>query len=234
VEGASGVALITTGRRGENNIVVVPGANAGLTPELLEKAAPLLERAGFLLAQLEIPLETVEYLAQFSERHNIPLMLDPAPARELSETLLRSVCWITPNETETQELLKTYIEDGDQGYYAAADRLLACGGKNVLMKLGSRGCVIAQANRPKEHVPAFSVNAVDTTGAGDAFNAGFAVGLMRGFTVARSAVLASAVAAISVTRHGAQPSMPNSSEVTTFVNERLGPGASFFVVETNV
>src|SRR5208283_1422479 len=74
VEGASGVALITTGRRGENNIVVVPGANGQLTPRLLEKATKILERAGFLLAQLEIPLETVEYLAQFAERHDIPLM----------------------------------------------------------------------------------------------------------------------------------------------------------------
>jgi ribokinase len=220
VEGASGVALITTGRRGENNIVVVPGANGHLTPELLERAAPLLERAGFLLAQLEIPLETVDYLAQFAERHDIPLMLDPAPARELSGALLRRVSWITPNETETQELLKTEIENGDQGYNAAADRLLACGVKNVLLKLGSRGCVIAQGNLPKEHVPAFSVDAVDTTAAGDAFNGGFAVGLMRGSTVARSAVLASAVAAISVTRPGAQPSMPTGDEVERFLEQR--------------
>ena len=180
VEGASGVALITTGRRGENNIVVVPGANGQLTPELLEKAATILERAGFLLAQLEIPLETVDYLAQFAEQHDIPLMLDPAPARELSGTLLRRVTWITPNETETGQLLRTNFENGDQGSYAAAERLLACGVKNVLLKLGSRGCLIAQGTLAKERVPAFSVNAVDTTAAGDAFNAGFAVGLMRG------------------------------------------------------
>jgi ribokinase len=217
VEGPSGVALITTGRLGENNIVVVPGANGRLTPKLLEKAATILERAGFLLAQLEIPLETVEYLAQFAERHDIPLMLDPAPARELPTALLRSVTWITPNETEAQELLKANFENGDQGYNAAADRLLACGVRNVLLKLGSRGCVIAQGNLPKEHVPAFPVDAVDTTAAGDAFNAGFAVGLMRGSTVARSAVFASAVAAISVTRPGAQPSMPTGDEVDRFL-----------------
>jgi ribokinase len=234
VKGASGVALITTGRRGENNIVVVPGANGHLTPKLLEKAATILERAGFLLVQLEIPLETVDYLAQFAEQHDIPLMLDPAPARELSESLLRRVTWITPNETETQELLGTGIEDGEQGYHAAADRLLDYGVKNVLLKLGSRGCLIAQWNLPKERVPAFSVNAVDTTAAGDAFNAGFAVALMRGCTVSRSAVLASAVAAISVTRPGAQPSMPTSAEVQAFLNERLGPKAPSFAVETNV
>ena len=219
VEGASGVALITTGLGGENNIVVVPGANAQLTPKLLERAKATLKNAGFLLAQLEIPLETIEYLAQFAERHNIPLMLDPAPARELSGNLLRRVSWITPNETEAQELLKTDVEGGDRDYHVAADRLLACGVKNVLLKLGSRGCVIAQGNLPKERVPAFSVKAVDTTAAGDAFNAGFAVGLMRGFTAARSAVFASAVAAISVTRPGAQPSMPTGDEVESFLEQ---------------
>jgi ribokinase len=219
VEGASGVALITTGRGGENNIVVVPGANGQLTTKLLEKAAPLLQRAGFLLAQLEIPLETVDYLAQFAERHDIPLMLDPAPARELSGALLRRVTWITPNESETQELLKTNIENGDQDYNAAADRLLAYGVKNVLLKLGSRGCVISQTNLPKEQISAFSVKVVDTTAAGDAFNAAFAVALMRGSTVARSAVFASAVAAISVTRPGAQPSMPSGPEVEDFLRQ---------------
>ncbi len=232
VEGPSGVALITTGRRGENNIVVVPGANGHLTPELLEKAAKILERTGFLLAQLEIPLETVDYLAQFAERHNIPLMLDPAPARELPTALLRRLTWITPNETEATELVKAGSENGNQDSYAAADHLLASGVKNVLLKLGSRGCVIAQPNRLKKLIPAFSVNAVDTTGAGDAFNAGFAVALMRGLPVAQSAVFAAAVAAISVTRHGAQSSMPTSAEVQTFLSERLGTAALPFV-ETN-
>jgi ribokinase len=219
VEGPSGVALITTGQHGENNIVVVPGANGRLMPASLEKAAPLLERAGFLLAQLEIPLETVDYLAQFAERHNIPFMLDPAPADELSGNLLRRLSWITPNETETQKLLKTDIEPGDQAWYAAADRLLACGVKNVLLKLGSYGSVIAAGSLPKQRVPAFSVKAVDTTAAGDAFNAGFAVGLLRGYTAAQSAVFASAVAAISVTRAGAQPSMPSGDDVERFLSQ---------------
>jgi ribokinase len=219
VEGASGVALITTGARGENNIVVVPGANGQLTPDLLEKAAPLLESAGFLLAQLEIPLETVEYLAQFAEGHGIPLMLDPAPARELSEKLLRRLSWITPNEIETAALLGIGSENGDQDSYAMAELLSKRGVKNVLLKLGSRGCLIAQGTLAKERVPAFSVNAADTTAAGDAFNAGFAVALMRGSTVARSAIFASAVAAISVTRPGAQTSMPTGNEVEAFLEK---------------
>jgi len=218
VEGASGVALITIGVHGENNIVVVPGANNQLTPTLLERAAPLLQSAGFLLAQLEIPLETVEYLAQFAEQHDIPLMLDPAPARELSARLLRRLSWITPNETETATLLRIGFDNGDENSYTVAESLLDCGVENVLLKLGSRGSLIAQGKLAKERVPAFSVNAVDTTAAGDAFNAGFAVALMRGSAVVRSAVFASAVAAISVTRAGAQTSMPTGDEVEDFLD----------------
>src|SRR3984885_16116979 len=101
VEGASGVALITNGRRGENNIVVVPGANGQLTPKLLEKASTILQRAGFLLAQLEIPLETVEYLAQFAERHNIPLMLDPAPAPAHFRSLFLLLSWFMTTKTRS-------------------------------------------------------------------------------------------------------------------------------------
>jgi ribokinase len=239
VEGASGVALITTSAGGENNIVVVPGANEELTPKRLEQSASILERAGFLLAQLEIPLETIESLAQFAVRHDIPLMLDPAPARVLSQTLLRRLTWITPNETETEKLLRTKLGHGEpscdeSGCEAAAESLLDSGIRNVVLKLGQRGCLVAQGHLAKVRVPAFSVNAVDTTAAGDAFNAGFAVGLMRGFTVERGAVFASAVAAISVTRSGAQPSMPTLAEVEAFLRERLGPGAFQPAVESTV
>jgi ribokinase len=219
VEGSSGTALIITGSNGENSIVVVPGANAHLTPTSLEKATPVLKQAGFVLAQLEIPLEAVEYLAEFAERHNIPFMLDPAPARELPASLLRRVSWLTPNETETRELLNKNFDDDDQSAYAAADHLLSSGVKNVVLKLGSRGCVIAQESVPKQRVAAFRVNAVDTTAAGDAFNAGFAVGLISGYSALESGVFASAVAALSVTRPGAQPSMPRGDEVEKFLQE---------------
>jgi ribokinase len=221
VPGSSGLALITTGRRGENNIVVVPGANGMLTPRQLERAIPVIEQAGFLLTQLEIPLETVEYLAALAERYGIPLMLDPAPARELPASVLRKVTWITPNEPETQALLKSTLNtENDSEIFAAADQLLASGAQNALLKLGARGCVIAQAGQAKKHVPAFSVNAVDTTAAGDAFNAAFAVGLMGGQAAEPSAVFASAAAAISVTRVGAQPSMPTHVEVKEFLQLR--------------
>ena len=216
--GSSGVALITIGSGGENNIVVVPGANALLTPEQLDEAGPILRQAGFILAQLEIPLETVEYLGDFAAKNGIPLMLDPAPARDLPATLLKNVNWLTPNESETEILVKADVRGDDQGSTsAAAEQLLASGPQHVLLKLGAHGCLIAERGQPKQLIPAFPINAVDSTAAGDAFNAAFAVGLLRGESPSESARFACAVAAISVSRQGAQPSMPTLEEVEEFL-----------------
>lgn len=221
VDGSSGVALIIIGSDGENNIVVVPGANGLLSPEQLEAAAPLLKQAGFLLAQLEIPLETVEYLAAFAAQHQIPLMLDPAPARDLPQSLLKKVGWLTPNETETEILLRRVVDkNADSAIHRAAEELLALGARNVLLKLGGRGCLVAEREREKQFIPAFQINAVDSTAAGDAFNAAFAVALLRGQSTAESARYACAVAGIAVSRYGAQPSMPTSVEVEEFMQSR--------------
>ena len=218
VPGSSGVALITIGAGGDNNIVVVPGANALLTPEQLEEAAPLLRQAGFILAQLEIPLETVEYLGEFAANNGIPLMLDPAPARDLPRDLLKTVNWLTPNESETEILVKADVRGDDPGSTsAAAKQLLASGPQHVLLKLGANGCLIAERDKPQQTIPAFPIKAVDSTAAGDAFNAAFAVGLLRGESASESARFACAVAAISVSRHGAQPSMPTLEEVEEFL-----------------
>ncbi len=217
---SSGVALITTDPQGENAITVVAGANAQLSPADLDANINLIRSAGILLTQLETPLETVEYLAAIAAQERIPLMLDPAPARFLSPSLLKSVDWLTPNETETcilfgrgpQELSEDWIEE-------AADDLLGCGSRNVILKLGDRGCYVALSDGTRQLVPAYSVKAVDTTAAGDAFNGAFAVALMNGRDPLESASWASAVAAISVTRPGAQASMPTSSEVDRFLED---------------
>ncbi len=215
-EGSSGVALITKSARGENSIVVVPGANALVSCALVDQAETLLRSAGMILAQLEIPLETVLYLAELAARYDVPLMLDPAPARVLPEGLLSRVAWLTPNETEIEELLRgTGVDPGDE--QAAIARLQSLGVRNVLLKRGERGVVLGRQSAPFERVPAYAVNAVDTTAAGDAFNGGFAVGLLRGWSPRQSALFASAVAAISVTRHGAQASMPSAAEVEEFM-----------------
>ena len=216
VPGASGVALIVISSAGQNSIVVVPGANGLLTPAQLEKQSTLLRKAGVLLAQLEIPLESVEFLAAFAEQHGIPLLLDPAPARALAGTLLQRVSWLTPNEVEAEALLNKPGACGSDPLHAAKE-LLKLGPRNVILKLGSRGCIVASADGTVDAIPAFPVDAIDTTAAGDAFSGGFAVGLMRGQTPKDSAIFASAVAAISVTRHGAQPSMPSNEEVLSFL-----------------
>lgn len=218
-EGASGVALIVVSAKGENSIVVAPGANAKLTPQDIEANLALIKHAGIVLAQLETPLDTVEALALICARADVPLMLDPAPAQQLPASVLKSVAWITPNETEAA--FYAHANAADVSAPAAIARaLFASGCRGVVLKLGSRGAYLANAEGKTEQVPAFAVHAIDSTAAGDAFNGAFAVGLMLGKSPRESAVFAAAVAAISVTRRGAQPSMPTMSEVETFMQSR--------------
>jgi ribokinase len=224
---SSGIAQIITASNGENVIVVVPGANAQLLPGDIDKHIELLRSAGIILAQLEIPLETVTYLATVARREKIPLMLDPAPAQPLPASLLRSVDWLTPNESETCALLGRPVDELPLGELEnIADSLRGQGAANIVLKLGARGCYVAPADGRRMHVPAYKVTAVDTTAAGDAFNAAFAVALMDGHEPVRGASWASAVAAISVTKPGAQPSMPTRAEVERLIAERQGRNAT--------
>jgi ribokinase len=223
VPGSSGVALITTDIKGANAITVVAGANALLSPADLDTHIALIRGAGIILTQLEIPLETVEYLADIATRERIPLVLDPAPARALPQSLLKCVDWLTPNETEAcfllgcapGQLFEETLKD-------AANALLALGSRNVILKLGERGCYVALSDGTRQLSPAYGVRAVDTTAAGDAFNGALAVALLNGQDPLSSVSWASAVAALSVTRPGAQPSMPTSVEVDRFLEDGQG------------
>lgn len=218
VSGSSGVALITTDTEGQNAITVVAGANARLSPADLDAHTELIRSAGVLLTQLEIPIETVEHLACIAAEGRIPLMLDPAPARPLPSPLLKRVDWLTPNETETCLLTGLPLGDLDEtSLEAAAGKLIDAGCRNVVLKLGNRGCYLALADGRRERLQAYPVRAVDTTAAGDAFNGAFAVALMNGQGPVECAAWASGVAAISVTRHGAQTSMPTAIEVDRFL-----------------
>lgn len=210
----SGVALITVDAAGRNAIVVVPGANGRLAPDDIKRRLALLSSASLVLTQLEIPLETVSFLADFAFARQIPLMLDPAPARNLPVSLLRKVTWFTPNETEATALCpdeSRKLNAKAAGRYA--DALLAKGPKNVVIKLGSAGAFWASADGARALVPAFRVRALDSTAAGDAFNAALAVALAQGRPPLDALRFASAAAAISVTRRGAQSSMPSADEV---------------------
>lgn len=213
-EGTSGVAVIVVSEKGENSIVVCPGANSEVTPRDLDANLNLIRGAGIVLAQLEIPCETVAYLATLCAREGVPLVLDPAPALDLHPSVFKYVKWFTPNQTEATFFLKNRnAAETSTDPRAVAASLLTKGCEGVVLKLGDRGVYLASRDAPGIFVPAFSVHAVDTTAAGDAFNGGFATGLMLGKTPFESARFATAVAAISVTRPGAQPSMPTMAEV---------------------
>jgi len=213
-EESSGVAMIVVSGEGENCIVVAPGANAQVTPHDLESNLETIRRAGVVLTQLETPLETVECLARICTRVGVPLILDPAPARELPREMFQHIEWFTPNETEAA----FFAGNGTRHTGAVeaeqlANAILGMGSRGVVLKMGSRGAYMASQEGIRESVAAFPVKAIDTTAAGDAFNGGFATGMMLGKSPAESARFAAAAAAISVTRSGAQQSMPVMSEV---------------------
>jgi ribokinase len=218
---SSGIAQIITAQNGENIIVVTPGANAHVSSHYIEKHLDVIRSAGIVLTQLETPLETVEYLASITNKEGIPLVLDPAPAQPLSTSLLARVDWLTPNESETCSLLGLKSQDVPENEMEeVAEVLLQRGSRNVLLKLGQRGCFLALADGRRVFLPAYAVRAIDSTAAGDAFNGAFASALLEGHDPVRGATWASAVAAISVTRRGAQPSMPTQAEVHAFLKER--------------
>lgn len=216
---ASGVALITVDNKGQNSITVIPGANGELRPQDLEKSLPHLRSAGMILTQLEVPMETVEYLCSLAVRLKIPLMLDPAPARAIPRRILKCVTYLTPNETETCTLCgigPNELTPATVG--GSAEKLQREGSANVIIKMGKHGAFIASADGLRKMVPAFKVKAVDSTAAGDAFNGALAVALMRGFGLEDAVRFAAAAGAMSATRSGAQASMPTAKEVVHLLN----------------
>ena len=217
-EGPSGIAMIEVQASGDNNIVVAPGANALLTPADLDAHIDLIRNASLILTQLETPIPTLEHLAAICQREHVPLMLDPAPAAPLSADLLSRLTWITPNETEAQSLAGSkHSLNNESDVRALAEALLSKGPKNVVVKLGERGAYLALEDGTRTAVPAFLVKAIDTTAAGDCFNGAFAVALAKGAKPIEAARFAAAASAISVTRPGAQPSMPTLAEVEDFL-----------------
>jgi len=206
--------MIAVGPNGDNAIVVTPGANALVSPRDVDDHAEAIREAGVVLTQLEIPLETVQYLGTLCVRLEIPLILDPAPARVLPADLLHRVSWLTPNETEIGCCTSEMKHPSNRRETSEIlDALVKQCRNGVVLKMGSRGSYLATKDGFRQHVEAFPVSAVDTTAAGDAFNGAFAVGLMLGRSPLESAQLAAAAGAVSVTRAGAQPSMPTMEEV---------------------
>ncbi|MBE0699541.1 MAG: ribokinase [Anaerolineaceae bacterium] len=207
---ASGVALITVSEIGQNNIVVVPGANWKLTPEDIQTAEAAFEGAAAVLIQLEIPLDTVEEAARMGRKHGARVLLNPAPAQPLDESLLENVDILIPNELELSLLT------GIQSLLVAASSLKSIGIDCLIVTLGSKGVLVLDGEEA-DHILPHRVSVVDTTAAGDAFVGAFAVALSENQTTREAAIWGNAAGALSVTRAGAQPSLPTRKSLEAFI-----------------
>lgn len=210
----SGVALITVDSHAENCIVVASGANANLLPSDLEKAEEAIEQAELILMQLEIPMDTVEFVAETARKRNKRVILNPAPAQPLSAVLLSRLYMITPNETEAEMISGVMITD-EVSAREAAQVIRKMGVENVIITLGSKGALV-YSDHMVELVPAVQVEAIDTTAAGDVFNGALTVALSEGRDLKEAVGFACKASAISVTRVGAQSSAPYRNEVDIF------------------
>jgi len=212
---ATGTATILVRDGGENSIIISPGANADVAPRDIDAAIDVIRKADFVLLQLEIPVATVRYAIQLCRRLGVRTMLDPAPAPGKFPRALYRVDLLTPNETEAMTILKLPERLDAQ---STMNRLLAAGAKQVALKLGSRGSMLG-TSAELISAPGFKVKVVDSTAAGDCFNAALAVGLAEGMTQNDALRFANAAGALACTKSGAQTSLPNRSAVKQFLKK---------------
>ena len=212
----TGRAYIEVDKTGRNRILVVPGANHSLTVEVFEKKVGSLPVPEVVLLQNEMPFSTTLYAAKRLKELGALVIFDPAPVQGNLTEILPYVDYLTPNEVETQALLKQLGATGD--LTSAAKTFLQQGVRKVILKLGEKGALLLSKDGTLK-IPPFKVNAVDTTAAGDIFNGVFAVAIWEGKSEEEAALFASAAAAISVTRMGAQSSIPEKGEVEAFLKK---------------
>jgi len=217
---ATGVALIVVERSGQNRIIIAPGANMRYTTDEADALEEAIRRADMLVMQLEIDLAVVERAAAIAQKHGVPVLLNPAPARALPAALLSRVSILTPNETELELLTGMKVECIESAGRAART-LLALGVERVVVTVAEKGALLCTAEGD-EHVEGFPVTPVDTVAAGDSFNGALAVKLVEGATLLEAARFANAVGALAVTKQGAIPSLPTLAEVERFLTERNG------------
>lgn len=213
-EKATGVALILVDAKGENVISVASGANFNLSPADVDRAAEVVRSASVVVVQLETPLETIAHVAKMAKAANVPVILDPAPAPDgpLPAEILANITYIKPNETEASRLTGIDVSD-EASARLAAEKLISLGARAVIVTLGRAGALAVEAGKEPLFIPSKEVTAVDATAAGDCFSGALAVALGRGESLADAARFAAAAAAVSVTRLGAQPSLPTLDEL---------------------
>lgn len=213
----TGIAMIQVAESGENSICISAEANAKLTEDAIEVDLERIRQANYLLMQLETPMCGIEKAAQVAKASRTNIILNPAPARELSDELLACIDVITPNETEAEVLTGVTVTDNESAQ-EAANALHRKGIEIVLITLGAKGVWLSQNGRG-ELIPGFRVEATDTTAAGDTFNGALVTGLLEDLPLESAIKFAHAAAAISVTRFGAQTSIPSRDEVDAFLEQ---------------
>ena len=217
---SSGVALITVDDAGENQIIVIPGANGNVDNQDVERLAHLLPGSQALLMQLEIPMHAVFAAAQAAHKARVTVILDPAPVQsQLPDELYHLVDIITPNEVEAEQLVGFPIHEQESATKAAGI-LLQRGVKCAIIKLGAKGVVCATTEKTF-FIPAFAIETVDTTAAGDAFNGGLAAGLSTGLSLRQAVTWGAAAGALAAMKPGAQPSLPERVVFDAFLKERV-------------
>lgn len=225
---STGIAHISVDSQGDNSIIMVPLANANIKEADVDEVEHLIARSQLLMLQLEIPLPTVLYAVKVAKKHNVPVILNPAPAQPLPDEIYQYIDYLTPNESETEILTGIKLTDLESSKIAAKE-FLNRGVKNVIITLGKNGCLISE-DREFKHITARSVDVVDTTAAGDAFNGGMAVGLAKGLSVEQAAAFGGVIGTLAVTKFGAQSSLPSLQEVRDFLESRGESLDQFFAV----
>jgi ribokinase len=223
----TGIASIIVLSKGENAILLSPGANHDITAGWVARRMQSITPDDVVLLQLEIPLEATVAAIQVAKDRGARCILDPAPACHLDPSVLSMVDIITPNQTEIASLLGDAIA-APRSYehgLSACEKLRKSGARHVVLKMGSLGCVLA-SDRETLIAPSFEVDAVDSTAAGDTFNAALAVALASGRPLERALEFANAAGALSVMRAGAQASAPDLAEVDAFLRERTGSASA--------
>ncbi|MGF1706432.1 ribokinase [Enterovibrio baiacu] len=216
----TGIAMIQVADSGENSICISAEANAKLTANAIEPDLEAIRQASYLLMQLETPMDGIEHAASVAKENNTKVILNPAPARPLSDELLARVDMITPNETEAEVLTGIAVTD-EASAQQAATVMHAKGIETVMITLGAKGVWVSQKDDEKgQIIPGFRVEATDTTAAGDTFNGALVTGLLEAMPLESAIKFAHAAAAISVTRFGAQTSIPSRTEVDTFLADQ--------------
>lgn len=212
----SGTALILVNEDGENCIVVTPGANHELSVPYIESIEDKIRSASVVVLQMEIPMETVRRACQFAVAHGTPVLLNVAPAYKIDDELIAMVEWLVVNETEIEKISGKKISD--TGIDAIMDVLLDMGAKTVILTMGRNGCRVKN-NAFSYYIPAFQVDVVDTTAAGDTFCGSLVAQLSKGADLENALRFATAASALCVTRMGAQPSIPMEAEVIAFLQK---------------